>query len=114
MQIHEFAERSRREPVFGLRSNFWFCHLRRQHGVERKRAENCNIFYSTAINIFVLSNHDSFRVLSDKLLPYILSEKICLYFSIGNGQPREPALCQLYRRTFVPYGTYFMGGIACT
>ena len=25
------------------------------------------------------------------------------YFSIGNGQPREPALCQLYRRTFVPY-----------
>jgi len=71
-------------------------------------------FYSTAINIFVLSNHDSFRVLSDKLLTYILSEKICLYFSIGNGQPREPALCQLYRRTFVPYGTYFMGGIACT
>ena len=26
-----------------------------------------------------------------------------LYFSIGNGQPREPALCQLYRHTFVPY-----------
>ena len=23
-------------------------------------------------------------------------------FSIGNGQPREPALCQLYRRTVVP------------
>jgi len=22
-----------------------------------------------------------------------------LYFSIGNGQPREPALCQLYRHT---------------
>jgi len=28
-----------------------------------------------------------------------------LYFSIGNGQPREPALCQLYRHTFVPYYT---------
>ena len=26
-----------------------------------------------------------------------------LYFSIGNGQPSEPALCQLYRHTFVPY-----------
>ena len=26
-----------------------------------------------------------------------------LYFSIGNGQARKPALCQLYRRTFVPY-----------
>jgi len=25
------------------------------------------------------------------------------YFSIGNGQSREPALYQLYRRTFVPY-----------
>ena len=24
------------------------------------------------------------------------------YFSIGNGQPGEPALCQLYRHTFVP------------
>ena len=37
-----------------------------------------------------------------KLLPYILFEKYNLYFSIGNGQPREPALCQLYRHTFVP------------
>ena len=24
-------------------------------------------------------------------------------FSTGNGQPREPALCQLYRHTSVPY-----------
>ena len=38
-----------------------------------------------------------------KLLPYILSDKIHLYFSIGNGQPSEPALCQLYRHTFVLY-----------
>ena len=28
-----------------------------------------------------------------------------LYFSNGNGQPREPALCQLYLYTFVPYKT---------
>jgi len=26
-----------------------------------------------------------------------------LDFSVGNGQPREPPLCQLYRHTFVPY-----------
>ena len=25
-----------------------------------------------------------------------------LYLSIRNGQPRETALCQLYRHTFVP------------
>jgi len=37
-----------------------------------------------------------------KLPPYILFEKIYLYFCIGNGQSREPALCQLYRHTFVP------------
>jgi len=30
-------------------------------------------------------------------------EKICLYLRIGNGQPRESALCRLYRHTFVPY-----------
>jgi len=28
-------------------------------------------------------------------------QKMYLYFSAGNGQPREPALCQLYRHTFV-------------
>jgi len=38
-----------------------------------------------------------------KLFSYILFEKIYLYFSIGNGQPTEPALCQLYRRTLVQY-----------
>ena len=26
-----------------------------------------------------------------------------LYFSTRNGQPMEPALCRLYRHTFVPY-----------
>jgi len=38
------------------------------------------------------------------LLPYILFEKYFLYFSVGSGQPGEPALCRLYRdlRTFVP------------
>jgi len=34
---------------------------------------------------------------------FTFSHGVYLYFSTGNGQPREPALCQLYRRTFVPY-----------
>ena len=46
-----------------------------------------------------------------KLLPYyiMLFEKIYLYFSIGNGQPREPALSQLYRHIFVPYAANALG-----
>jgi len=26
-----------------------------------------------------------------------------MHFIIGNDQPKEPALCQLYRHTFIPY-----------
>ena len=52
----------------------------------------------------VISKHDSFRVLFDKIASvYFILKKIYLYFSIGNGGPREPALCQLYRHNFVPY-----------
>jgi len=40
-----------------------------------------------------------------KLLPYILSEKYIYILGLEMvSQPREPALCQLYRHTFVPYG----------
>jgi len=42
-------------------------------------------------------------VLFDKISSVCFILKIYLYFSIGNGQRRQPALCQLYRRTFVPY-----------
>jgi len=49
------------------------------------------------------SNHNSFRVLFDKIASAYFAWKIYLYLSIGNGQPREPALCQLYRHTFVRY-----------
>ena len=42
-------------------------------------------------------------MLFDKIASDILGEKIYLYFNIGDGQPRELALCQLYRHTFVPY-----------
>jgi len=52
----------------------------------------------------VISNHNSFRLPLDKIASvYFLWKKLYSYFSSGNGQPREPALCQLYRHTFVPY-----------
>ena len=66
---------------------------------------NDGSFFQTAISIFVISNR-GFRVLFDKIASvYILFEKYtCIFnFSIGNGQPRKPALCQLYRHAFVPY-----------
>ena len=44
----------------------------------------------------------SFRVLFDKISSVYLKKYIYI-FGIGNGQLREPALCQLYRHTFVPY-----------
>jgi len=52
-----------------------------------------------------MSDHfdNSFRGCLTKVLPYILFQKIYLYFGAGNGRPREPALCQLYRHSFVPY-----------
>jgi len=46
-------------------------------------------------------------VLFDKIASaYILFEKYICFFTVGNGQSRELALCQLYRHTFVPYNTY--------
>jgi len=59
--------------------------------------------FLTAISILAISNRDSFRVLFDEIDSVYFVWKIYLYFSIGIGQPREPALCQLYRHTFVPY-----------
>jgi len=58
--------------------------------------------FKTAISILVISNHNSFRVLFDKIASVYFILKIYLYFSIGIGQPREPALCDLYRHTFAP------------
>ena len=48
--------------------------------------------------MLVISSHNSFRVLSDKVASVYLIWKMYLYFSSKNGQPREPARCQLYRR----------------
>jgi len=54
--------------------------------------DTINLFSKTAIIILVISNHNRFWLLFDEiaLLPYILFEKHnYLYFSIGNGQPRD-------------------------
>jgi len=49
--------------------------------------------FSNAISIFVISNHNSFRVLYvDKIASVYFIWKIYLYFSTGCGQPKEPAL----------------------
>ena len=62
--------------------------------------------FKTAISILVISNRNSFRVLFELLLlPYILFEE-CICISIVNGQPSEPAVCHLYRHTFVPWGRW--------
>jgi len=48
-----------------------------------------------------------FRVLFDKIAS-VLFCRIYSQFRIGNGQPtRKPALCQLYRHTFVPHHLCF-------
>ena len=63
---------------------------------------NNTIFFKTAISILLISNHNSFRVLFDKIASVYFIRKTHQYFSAGDGQPREPALCRLYRHTFVP------------
>ena len=60
-----------------------------------------NLLFKVAISILLVSNHNSFRVMFDKIASVYFIWKINLYFSVGNGQPMEPALCQLYWHTFV-------------
>jgi len=62
-----------------------------------------SLLFKAAVSILVISKHKSFSVLFDKIASIYL-KTIFLYFSIGNGQPRKPALCQLYRHIVVPYG----------
>jgi len=59
--------------------------------------------FEAAVNVFVISNRISFQVLFDKIAFVYFIWEIYLYFSIGNGEPRQPALCQMYRHTFFPY-----------
>jgi len=69
------------------------------------------LFSKTAMSIRVTSNRNSFRVLFDKIASVCFIWKMYLYFSVGNGQPGEPALCQLYRHAVVPHET---GGPSCS
>ena len=77
---------------------------------ERKCAKNYNKWHNKFIFLscnqhFGNSKPWQFRVLFDKIASVYFFWEICLHFSIGNGQPREPAMCQLYRHAFVPYTT---------
>ena len=69
--------------------------------------DTINLFLKSAISILVISNDSSFWVLFDKISVYFIW-KIYLYFSIGNGQPMEPALCQLNRHTFIHYSSIIL------
>jgi len=44
------------------------------------------IYFLNAVSILVVSNHNSFRVLFDKIASAHFISKIYLYFSIGNGR----------------------------
>ena len=59
-------------------------------------------YFLTSIGILLVSNRNSFRLLFDKIASVYFTRKINSNASIGNGQPREPARCQLQRRTFAP------------
>ena len=50
------------------------------------------LFLKTKISILLISEHNGFRVLFDKIVSVYFIRKIYLYFSTGNGQLREPAL----------------------
>ena len=65
--------------------------------------DTIKFFSKTAINILVISNHNISRVLFDKIASVYSIWKIYQYFSTGHGRLGEPALCQLYRHTFVLY-----------
>jgi len=71
-------------------------------------ARPVDLFFKTAVSI-VKSNHNSVQVLFDEIASVYFISKIYLYFCIGNGQPREPALYQLYRQ----FGTLSFPIILC-
>ena len=53
-----------------------------------------NLFLKTAISILLISNHNKFpSAVCQNRFRILYLKKIYLYFSIGNGQAREPAPC---------------------
>jgi len=69
--------------------------------------DTVNVFLKTTIGTLAISNHDCFPVLFDKIAcVYYILEMFCILALEMACQPREPALCQLYRHTSVPYKPY--------
>jgi len=77
--------------------------MHREESVLKIITDTIIFFSETAISFLVISNHKSFRVLFDKIASAYFIGKMYWYFSVGNGQSREPVQCQLYPRTSVPY-----------
>jgi len=106
----EHGWKPRRWNVWMLRVFVW-CRAVREHtqndSVPKMPInDTINLLFKSAVSISLVSNHNSFRVPFDKIASAYFIRKVYLYFSIGNGQPGEPALCQLYRHTFVTYRPY--------
>jgi len=47
--------------------------------------DTINLLFLIAISILLISNHNSFRVLLDKIASVYFILKMYLYFSTGNG-----------------------------
>ena len=89
---------------------------RNSYNREGKCAENYNKWHNKFIFLNCNQHFGNFEpqqfpgaVWQDCFRYFIL--KISLYFSIGNGQSREPAMCQLYRYTFNTHCTTVSIGV---
>jgi len=60
-----------------------------------------NLFLKTAISVLLISNHNGFRVLFDKIASVYFILKDIVICQRWKRPPREPALCQLYRHSVV-------------
>ena len=49
--------------------------------------DTISLFFKTAISILVISNRNSFRVLFDKVLPYLLFEKYIFILALEVASP---------------------------
>jgi len=54
-----------------------------------KIIKKMSLFFKTAISILVISNHNSYGVLFDKLLPYILFEKYIYILALETARPEN-------------------------
>jgi len=77
-----------------------WCSIRKESVPKIILSNTINLFFLNCNQHFANSNHNSFRVLFNKIASLYFIWKIYLYFSIGNVQQGEAALFQLYRYTF--------------